>query len=70
MIQFERNAILVMVAYVGYLVCMIQYMFPIERPIIQPWRRDKEQECQELLIELQANNNSWCVIGMNILWCI
>jgi len=39
---FERNTILIMGAYMGYLICMIQYMFCIERPIIQPWRRDKE----------------------------
>lgn len=54
-----------MAAYMGYLACMIQHMSCIERPSIQPKTWNKEQVYQELLIGLQANNNSHYVIHMS-----
>jgi hypothetical protein len=50
---------------VGYLTCMIQHMSCIKRPVIKPQKHNKEQIHQELLIELQTNNNSSCVIYMS-----
>ena len=66
--QFERNAILAIVAYAGYLACM-QYMSchlsRIERPIIQSQRHNRDQVRRELIAQLEAHYNSRSIIRIS-----
>ncbi|KAG6538237.1 uncharacterized protein LOC122005782 [Zingiber officinale] len=66
--QFDRNAILAIVAYAGYLACM-QYMTRhvsrIERPTTQSQRCNGNQVRRELMAQLEAHYNARSVIRMS-----
>ncbi|KAG6493230.1 hypothetical protein ZIOFF_048207 [Zingiber officinale] len=66
--QFDRNAILAIVAYVGYLACMqymIQHVSRIERPTTQSQRCNGNQVRRELMAQLEAHYNARSVIRMS-----
>ncbi|KAG6526251.1 hypothetical protein ZIOFF_016233 [Zingiber officinale] len=66
--QFDRNAILAIVAYAGYLACMkymTRHVSRIKRPTTQSQRCNGNQVRRELMAQLEAHYNSSSVIRMS-----
>ena len=66
MTNFERNALLSLIAYVGYLVFLVkfyQYASHLDRPVSES-NRDIDEVRQELLRTLETSEDSHDIICM------